>query len=102
MPTDRLDDLRTRTRYARERYQLYKARTLHSHRPAATGCESSRAFEQAETRLRFAEAEGRRVRSVSKHQQDPQLTHAQVAGVTRLSRKTRARSGFPTGPRFPA
>ena len=63
MPTDHLDDLRTQAQYARERYQLYKARTL-GQRPTSSQRlrELQRAYEQAEARLRFAEAEERRAR----------------------------------------
>ena len=63
VPTDHLDDLRTQARYARERYQLYKARTLG---PRSTSPqrlrELQRACEQAEARLRFAQAEEQRSR----------------------------------------
>jgi hypothetical protein len=61
--TDHLDDLRTQARYARERYQLYKARAL-SRRPTSPQrlSELERASEQAEARLRFAQAEEQRSR----------------------------------------
>jgi hypothetical protein len=61
MTGDRIDDLRTQARYARERYQLYKARAL-GPRPTSPARlrELERACEQAETRLRFAEAEAER------------------------------------------
>ena len=61
MPTDRLDDLRLQAQYARERYQLYKARTL-GQRPTSSQRlrELQRAAEQAEARFRFAQAEAQR------------------------------------------
>jgi hypothetical protein len=61
MPTEHLDDLRARAQYARERYQLYKAKGL-GQRPtsAARLRELQRASEQADARLRFAQAEDRR------------------------------------------
>ena len=72
MPTDHLDDLRTQAQYARERYQLYKARTL-GQRPTSSQRlrELQRAYEQAEARLRFAEAEERRARHGGEDQHDP-------------------------------
>ena len=61
MPTDHLDDLRVNARYARERYQLYKAKTL-GPRPTSEARlrELQRSYEQADERLRFAEAEEQR------------------------------------------
>jgi hypothetical protein len=61
MPTEHLDDLRARAQYARERYQLYKAKAL-GQRPtsAARLRELQRASEHADARLRFAQAEDRR------------------------------------------
>jgi len=58
MPTDRLDDLRAQAQYARERYQLYKAKT-YGQRPTSPARlrELQRTYEQAEARLRFAEAD---------------------------------------------
>ena len=58
MSTERLDELRAQARYARERYQLYRAKAYGQH---ATSPERLRALqricEQAEARLRFAQAE---------------------------------------------
>src|SRR5689334_718948 len=58
---DHLDDLRAKARYARERYQLYKAKT---HGPMPTSAprlrELQRAYDQAEERTRAAEAEAKR------------------------------------------
>jgi hypothetical protein len=58
MSAEHLDDLRAQARYARERYQLYKAK---AYGPRATSParlrELERACQQAEARLRAAEAE---------------------------------------------
>ncbi len=72
MPTDHLDDLRTQAQYARERYQLYKAKA-YGQRPTSPERlrELQRAYEQAEARLRFAEAEEQRAGKAGEHQQDP-------------------------------
>jgi hypothetical protein len=61
MSADHLDDLRARAKYARERYQLYRAKA-YGQRPTSPQRlrELQRESEQAETRLRFAEAEARR------------------------------------------
>jgi hypothetical protein len=58
MPTDHLDDLRAKAKYARERYQLYKAKA-YGQRPTSPARlrELRRAYEQSEQRLRFAEAQ---------------------------------------------
>ena len=58
MPTDHLDDLREKAKYARERYQLYKAKA-YGQRPTSPARlrELQRAYEQSEQRLRFAEAQ---------------------------------------------
>jgi hypothetical protein len=72
MPSDRLDDLRADTRYARERYRLYKARTFgRSQTSTQRLAELRRAFEQAQARLRFAEAEQRHAHGPRERQQDP-------------------------------
>jgi hypothetical protein len=64
MPTDHLEDLRAQARYARERYQLYKAKTYGSRDTSeARLAELQRFFEQAQARLRFAEAEEQRLES---------------------------------------
>jgi hypothetical protein len=61
MSTRHLDDLRAQAQHARQRYQLYKAKV---YGPRATSLarlrELERAYEQAETRLRAAEAQDRR------------------------------------------
>lgn len=60
MSTKHLDDLRAQAQYARERYDLYKARA-YGQRPTSEARmrELQRAWEQAEARLRAAEAERR-------------------------------------------
>lgn len=72
MPTDHLGDLRAQAQYARERYQLYKAKA-YGQRPTSAERlrELQRACEQAEARLRFAEAEQQGARDAGKHQEDP-------------------------------
>ncbi len=72
MPDAHLDDLRTQARYARERYQLYRAKT-HGPRPTSPERlrELQRAFEQTEARLRFAEAEAQRAREVDEPPHGP-------------------------------
>jgi hypothetical protein len=72
MAADRIDDLRTQARYARERYQLYKARAL-GQRPTSPQRlqELERACEQAETRLRFAEAEAQRAAEAGENKPRP-------------------------------
>jgi hypothetical protein len=64
MSTRHLDDLRAQAQHARQRYQLYKARV---YGPRATSLarlrELERAYEQAEARLRAAEAQERRART---------------------------------------
>jgi hypothetical protein len=61
VPGEHLDDLRAQARYARERYELYKAK---AYGPRLTSParlrELQRAHEQATARLRAAEAEQRR------------------------------------------
>ena len=61
MATDHIEDLRAQARLARERYQLYRAR-IFGERPTSEERlrELQRAHEQADERLRFAEAEERR------------------------------------------
>ena len=61
MPTDHLDELRLNARYARQRYQLYKAKSL-GPRPTSESRlrELQTSCEQADARLSFAEAEEQR------------------------------------------
>ena len=58
MSTEHLDELRAQAHHARERYQLYKAKA-YGQRPTSPERlrELQRACEQAEARLRFAEAD---------------------------------------------
>ena len=60
MSTRHLDDLRAQAQYARQRYDLYKARA-YGQRPTSDARmrELQRASEQAEARLRAAEGERR-------------------------------------------
>ncbi|MGZ4231864.1 MAG: hypothetical protein ACXVUE_16935 [Solirubrobacteraceae bacterium] len=64
MSTRHLDDLRVQAQYARQRYDLYKARA-YGQRPTSPSRlrELERASEQAEARLRAAEDEERRART---------------------------------------
>ncbi len=61
MSTDHLDDLRAQALYARQRFDLYKAKAYGS-RPTSPARmrELERASEQAQARLRAAEADRRR------------------------------------------
>jgi hypothetical protein len=63
MSTRHLDDLRVQARYARERYDLYKAK-VYGPRPTSPARmrELQRECERAEARLRAAQAEERRIR----------------------------------------
>ena len=72
MSTRYLDDLRSQAQHARQRYQLYKAKV---YGPRATSLERlrelERAYEQAEARLRAAEAQERRGRSTDESAPGP-------------------------------
>jgi hypothetical protein len=72
MPTDHLDDLRARAQYARERYQLYKAKS-YGQRPTSPERlrELQRAYEQAQARLSFAEAEAERAHNAGEQPRSP-------------------------------
>jgi len=72
MPTDPLEDLRTQAKYARERYQLYKAKS-YGPRPTSSARlhELQHPHEQAEARLSFAEAEGARAQGTDEAPQGP-------------------------------
>jgi hypothetical protein len=63
MSTSHLDDLRAQAQHARQRYDLYKAR-VYGQRPTSPTRmrELQRACEQAEGRLRAAEAQERLAR----------------------------------------
>jgi hypothetical protein len=72
LATDHLEDLRAQATYARDRYQLYKAKT-YGQQPTSPARlrELQRACEQAEARLRFAAAEEQRAHDVGDSPQDP-------------------------------
>ncbi len=67
-----LDDLRAQAQYARQRYQIYKAKSygLRPTSPARLR-ELERACEQAEARLRAAQAQERRARATDDDPQGP-------------------------------
>jgi hypothetical protein len=64
MSTRQLDDLRVQAQYARQRYDLYKAKA-YGQRPTSPARmrELERACEQAEARLRAAQAQQRHPRT---------------------------------------
>jgi hypothetical protein len=72
MPDERLEDLRAGARYARQRYELYKAKA-YGQRPTSPARmrELERACEQAEARLAAAVAEQHRARSADRRPADP-------------------------------
>ncbi|HTD08045.1 MAG TPA: hypothetical protein VK680_04055 [Solirubrobacteraceae bacterium] len=72
MSVERLNDLKAEARYARERYQLYKAKSFGQHitSPARLS-ELQRTYEQAEARLSAATAEELRAPAAQTGQQDP-------------------------------
>jgi hypothetical protein len=61
MSTEHLDDLRAQAKYARERYQLYRAKSFGA-RPTSPARlrELQRAYELTEARLSAAKAEEQR------------------------------------------
>ncbi len=64
MSTRHLDELRAQAQYARQRYQLYKAKAYGQRATSqARMRELERAYEGAEARRRAAEAKERRPRS---------------------------------------
>lgn len=72
MSSDHLDDLRAQARYARERYQLYKAKAYAQRPTSPTRLrELQRTYEQAEARLRFAQAEQQRAANAGGNPDDP-------------------------------
>jgi hypothetical protein len=70
--TRHLDDLRVQAQYARQRYDLYKARA-YGQRPTSPAHmrELQRACEQAEARLRAAEDEQRQAGTTDDTTPDP-------------------------------
>ncbi len=71
MSTDHLDDLRVQAQYARQRYDLYKAKA-YGQRPTSQKrmLELERVCEGAEARLRVAEAEDRLARATAERPPD--------------------------------
>ena len=72
-PDARLAELEAEERFARERYQLYKAKA-YGQRPTSPERlrELQRAYEQAQARLSFAEAEEQRTPNAGEQPSDPQ------------------------------
>lgn len=72
MSTRHLNDLRVQAQYARQRYDLYKARA-YGQRPTSPARmrELERACEQAEARLHAAEAHERHARTTADRPPDP-------------------------------
>jgi hypothetical protein len=72
MSVEHLNDLRAQAQYARERYQLYKAKSFGGHLTSPVRLrELQRIYEQAEARLRAAKAEQERAAAAEAEQQDP-------------------------------
>ena len=72
MPTRHLDDLRAEAQHARQRYDLYKAKAYGQRPTSPTRMrELQRACEQTEARLRAAEAQERRARTMANSPPDP-------------------------------
>src|SRR4051812_31248531 len=80
MSSDHIDDLRAQAQHARERYQLYKAKA-YGPRPTSPERlrELQRAYEQAQERLSFAEAEERRAQDA---ESQPRYRSCPPAAVT--------------------
>ena len=72
MSVEHLNDLRAQAQYARERYQLYKAKSFGGHltQPGASP-RAPKDLQQAEARLRAAKAEQERAPGAEAKQQDP-------------------------------
>jgi hypothetical protein len=71
MSVEHLEDLRSQARYARERYQLYKAKAYGQRLTSPARLrELQRAYEQAEARLRAAEAEKQRTDATDDNEHD--------------------------------
>ena len=72
MSNEHLEDLRARARYARQRYELYKAKA-YGQRPTSPARmrELERECEQAEARLVAAEAEQHRARGADRRPAGP-------------------------------
>lgn len=69
---EHLNDLQAQAKYARERYQLYKAKSSGGHLTSPVRLhELQRTYEQAEARLRAAKTEEQRAPAAEANQQDP-------------------------------
>jgi hypothetical protein len=72
MSIEHLNDLKAQARYARERYQLYKAKSFGQHLTSPARLrELQRSHERAEARLRAAKIEEQRAAAAQASQQDP-------------------------------
>jgi hypothetical protein len=72
MSVEHLNDLRAEARHARERFQLYKAKSYGQRPTSPTRLrELQRTYEQAEARLRAAEAEEQRTSAADDSPPDP-------------------------------
>jgi hypothetical protein len=72
MSVERLNDLKAQARYARERYQLYKAKSFGQRLTSPARLrELQRTYEQAEARLSAATTEEQRAPAAQAGQQDP-------------------------------
>jgi hypothetical protein len=72
MSIEHLDDLRAQAKYARERYQLYKAKSFGAHLTSPARLrELQRSYEQSEARLRAAKTEEQRAAAAETNQRDP-------------------------------
>jgi hypothetical protein len=69
---EHLDDLRAQAKYARERYQLYQAKSFGPRLTSPARLrELRRIYEQAEARLRAAKTEEQRAPVAEPNRQDP-------------------------------
>ena len=72
MSVEHLDDLRAQAKYARERYQLYKAKSFGGRLTSPVRLrELQRSYEQAEARLHAARTEEQRAPAAQANEEDP-------------------------------
>jgi hypothetical protein len=72
MSVEHLNDLQAQAQYARERYQLYKAKSFGPRLTSPVRLrELQRIYEQADARLRAAKAEEQRAPATEVNGQDP-------------------------------
>jgi hypothetical protein len=72
MSTEHLDDLRSQAKYARERYQLYKAKSFGARLTSPARLrELQSTYEQAEARVSAAETEEQRAPATDAGQRGP-------------------------------